>query len=332
MLKNRVNISKIARDLDISVSTVSRAISGKGRISEDTRQKIAEYLQEKQLVPNTREKRYTDISTNIIAVTVPEEEEFAYMPYFQRILFSVYDFFSIRGYQVLPIKISSENIENLKTAVEEHVMDGVIISRRVETVHEIDFLKECGVPFVVIGGIEDPDILQVEADDERASYDLTSALLHMGYYKMAVMCGKRKHPISQKRYKGIMDAHVKNYMVLNREYVFYDTDSKDIAELAVEKSLTENLDCILCMDDNICLNVLRILQKKEIAIPQRIRLASLHNSKMLSLWCPSITCVNYDVEALGKEAGRILYTYLTEQRKLPKTVIGYEIQMKESTT
>ena len=117
-MKNKVNISKNAKDMGISVSTVSRALSGNGRVSQETKQKISNYLLEKQLVPNIREKRYTDISTNIIAVTIPEEEDFAHLPYFQHILMSVYDFFSIRGYQVLPIKISSKNISNLKTAVE----------------------------------------------------------------------------------------------------------------------------------------------------------------------------------------------------------------------
>lgn len=331
-MKNKVNISKIAKDMGISVSTVSRALSGNGRVSQETKQKISNYLLEKQLVPNIREKRYTDISTNIIAVTIPEEEDFAHLPYFQHILMSVYDFFSIRGYQVLPIKISSKNISNLKTAVEEHVMDGVIISRRVETIDEIELLKEHGVPFVVIGSIEDSEIMQVEADNERASYDLTSALLHMGYYKMAVMCADQRHPINIKRYKGIMDAHIENYQILDREFVFYGTDFNDIAELAVEKILAANIDCILCMDDNICLNVLRILQKNKIPVPQKIRVASLHNSKMLDAWCPGITCVNYDVDRLGKEASRILYTFLTENRKLPRTIMGYEIQMKESTT
>ena len=331
-MKNKVNISKIAKDMGISVSTVSRALSGNGRVSQETKQKISNYLLEKQLVPNIREKRYTDISTNIIAVTIPEEEDFAHLPYFQHILMSVYDFFSIRGYQVLPIKISSKNISNLKTAVEEHVMEGVIISRRVETIDEIELLKEHGVPFVVIGSIEDSEIMQVEADNERASYDLTSALLHMGYYKMAVMCADQRHPINIKRYKGIMDAHIENYQILDREFVFYGTDFNDIAELAVEKILAANIDCILCMDDNICLNVLRILQKNKIPVPQKIRVASLHNSKLLDAWCPGITCVNYDVDRLGKEASRILYTFLTENRKLPRTIMGYEIQMKESTT
>lgn len=331
MLKDRVNISKIAKELAISPTTVSRAISGKGRVSEETKQKIADYLQEKQLVPNTREKRYTDVTTKIIGVTIPEEKEFAFMPYFQRILLSAYDFFSIRGYQIIPIKTSADNIDNLKMAVEEHVMDGVILSRRVDTMDEIEYLTESGVPFVVIGSIDDLDILQIEADDEKASFDLTNALLRMGYYKMVIMCGDRKHPITKKRYNGIMAAHVENYMVLDRKYVFYDTDTSDFAEYAVEKSLSANMDCILCMDDNICLNVLKILQKKNVILPKEIRLASLYNSNILASWSPSITCVNYDVDTLGKEASRILYTYLTEHKKLPKVVLGYEILMKEST-
>lgn len=120
-------------------------------------------------------------------------------------------------------------------------------------------------------------------------------------------------------------------MILDQNFVFYDTDTSDFAEYAVEKSLLANLDCILCMDDNICLNVLKILQKKNVIIPRKIRIASLYNSNLLSTWSPSITCVNYDVDALGKEASRILYTYLTGQKKLPKVVLGYEILMKEST-
>lgn len=331
MLKSRVNISKIARELNVSASTVSRAISGNGRVSEQTKQKVAEYLKEKQLVPNIREKRYTDIVTNIIAVTIPAEKETAFLPYFQKILLSSYDFFSIRGYQIVPIKTSAADIGNLVSAVEDHVMDGVILSRRVDNIAEIDYLREQGVPFVVIGGIDDPDILQIEGDDEKAAFDLTNALLHLRYYKIAIMCGTERDPINQKRYNGIMAAHIENYMMLNREFIFYDTDRANIAEFAVEKSLAAKVDCILCMDDNICLNILRILQKKQIRIPEQIRVASLYNDKLLSSWCPSITCVNYDAEALGKEASRILYTYLTEQVKTAKIVLGYEIQMKEST-
>uniref|UniRef100_UPI0040579429 LacI family DNA-binding transcriptional regulator n=1 Tax=Agathobacter sp. TaxID=2021311 RepID=UPI0040579429 len=330
-MKNKVNISRIAKDMGMSVSTVSRALSGNGRVSEETRQEVLDYLVDKQLVPNTREKHYTDTTTNIIAVTVPEEGNFVFMPYFQHVFFSIYDFFSIRGIQVIPIKISAKNISYLKRAVEDHVMDGVILSRRVENVEEINYLKEQGVPFVLIGEIEDSEIVQIGSENEQATYDLINALIHKGCYKMAVMCAEEKQPINQKRFKGLMNAHADNYMVLNQDFVFYDTDSEDIAELAIEKILAANSDAIICMDDNICLTVLRILQKRRISIPQEIKVASLHNSPILEAWNPPITCVNYDVEELGKEAARMLHTLLLEKKKLPKTIMGYEVQMKEST-
>lgn len=315
----------------MSVSTVSRALSGNGRVSEETRQEVLDYLVNKQLVPNTREKHYTDTTTNIIAVTVPEEGNFVFMPYFQHVFFSIYDFFSIRGIQVIPIKISAKNISYLKKAVEDHVMDGVILSRRVENMEEINYLKEQGVPFVLIGEIDDSEIVQVGSENDQATYDLINALIHKGCYKMAVMCAEEKQPINQKRFKGLMNAHADNYMVLNQDFVFYDTDSEDIAELAIEKILAANLDAIICMDDNICLTVLRILQKRRISIPQEIKVASLHNSPILEAWNPPITCVNYDVDELGKEAARMLHTLLLEKKKLPKTIMGYEVQMKEST-
>ena len=330
-MKNKVNISRIAKDMGMSVSTVSRALSGNGRVSEETRQEVLEYLDNKQLVPNTRERHYTDTTTNIIAVTVPEEGNFVFMPYFQHTFFSIYDFFAMRGIQVIPIKISANNISYLKKAVEDHVMDGVILSRRVENVLEINYLKEHGVPFVLIGEIDDPEIIQVYSNNEQATCDLVSALIHKGCYEMAVMCAERKQPINQKRLKGLMNAHVNNYMVLNQEFVFDNTDSEDVAELAVEKVLAAKKDAIICMDDNICLNVLRILRKRQVQIPQQIKVASLHNSAILEAWDPPITCVNYDMDELGKEAARMLYTLLNEKRKLPKVIMGYEVQMKEST-
>ena len=122
-MDNKVNISQIAREVGVSVSTVSRALSGSGRISDATRQKINEYLATKELIPNTREKRYTDVTTKMISVVLPGEENFAYMPYFLTVFLSVYDYFSIRGYQVSLIKITPTDISNLIRAVEAHVMD-----------------------------------------------------------------------------------------------------------------------------------------------------------------------------------------------------------------
>lgn len=148
---------------------------------------------------------------------------------------------------------------------------------------------------------------------------------------MAVMCARQEHYINRKRFQGIMKAYMECYMMLDRSLIFYDTETENIAEMAIEKVLASDAECILCMDDNICMIVLRILRKKGIQIPERIKVASLHNSSLLDEWYPPVSCIHFDVDELGKEASRILYVYLTENKRLPKSVLGYELQMKAST-
>lgn len=330
-MDNKVNVSQIARELGVSVSTVSRAISGNGRISETTRQKVQDYLTTKELVPNIREKHYTDVKTRMIAVVLPGEETFASMPYFLNIFLSVYDYFSIRGYQVCLIKITPTDISNLVKAVEDHVMDGVILSRTVENNDEIIYLKKMGVPFVVIGPYDDPSVLRVDTDNENACCEITNSILHKGLNRIAVMCAEREHKINKIRFRGIMRAHVESHMVLDRDYVFYDTDFSNVAEMAIENTMAAHMDCIICMDDNLCMGILRLLRKKRIEVPGDIKVASLHNSALLDEWYPPISCISFNVGELGREASRLLYVYLTEGKKLPLSILGYEIQMKDST-
>lgn len=331
MKKKKVNISHIAKELDMSPSTVSRALSGSGRISQNTRVKINEYLESHNLIPNTRERHYSDIVTKMISVVLPGEGDFVKIPYFSNVLYSVYDYFSIRGYQINLIKISPDDISNLREAVENHVMDGVILTRTVENDDEIQFLKENGVPFVIIGPCDDKSVLRVDTDNEAACYDITNVLIHKGLNKMAVMCAERDHKVNQIRLDGILRAHMKSHMYLDKSLIFYDTESEIVAEMAVEKSLAANVDCILCMDDNICLGVIRILKSMGMKIPEDIKIASLHNSKLLDEFVPSISCIYQDEAALGKEAGRLLYTYLNENKILPHSILGYELQIKDST-
>ena len=330
-MDKKVNVTQVARELNLSVSTVSRAISGNGRISPATRKRIEEYLQTRELVLNTREKRYTDIVTKTISVVLPGEKDFASMPYFFNIFLSVYDYFSIRGYQVNLIRIMPNDISNLVKAVEDHAMDGVILSRMVDSNDEIVYLKKMGVPFVVVGPYNDRSVLRVDNDNENACYEITNSILHKGLNRIAVMCANRGHQINKIRLNGIIRAHVENHMLLDREFVFYDTDSSYIAEMAVENTMAAHMDCIICMDDNICMGILRVLRKKGIEVPDDIKLVSLHNSSILDDWYPPISCISIDVDELGKEAGRILYEYLTKSNKSSWSILGYEIKMKDST-
>lgn len=237
---------------------------------------------------------------------------------------------SIRGYQVNMIKVSGTDISALVHAVEAHVMDGVILTR-ISGNNAADYLKKRGVPFAALESCEDSSVLQADMDYENACNEITNALIRKGFHKLSVMCSSRDHSINERKLKGILNAHVQNYMVLDRSFIFYDTEYENVAEMVVEKVMNERVDCILCMDDHICMVILKVIHKLRLEIPKDIRIACLYGSILLEECHPSISFINFNVERLGKEASRMLYVFLTEHKLLPRTVLGYELKMKDST-
>lgn len=282
-----IPIKQIAKDLSISSTTVSRALSGKGRVSEDTRNKIIEYLEELGAQPAVYNREYSHRKTKNILITVAGEKDYGLLPYFSQVIMGAYDYFQPLGYQVILVKTSAGDIEPLKNIIKSHKCDGVILSRTIENALDIKYLQDNGVPFVVIGSYNDSTVYQVDVNQQAGCQDLTEQILKMGMRK--------------------------------------------IAEKQTLKMLKEEIECIICMDDNICINVLNSLRKYKVRIPKDIKIASFYNSQILDEYYPSISCVNLDIMKLAHTASDVLYGLLCGKSREKRIIQGYSILLKEST-
>ena len=219
-MSEKTNIYEIAQELGISTTTVSRAISGKGRLSEATRQRVLEYIASRNLDPCVRKRKYTDKKTGNILVTIPAEKDYALLPYFMEILSSVYDYCVIRGFQVMMAKTGANDIDALKTIISKHKVDGVVLTRTITDALDIKFLKERGVPFVAIGSYDDKTVSQVDVDQMSGCRDLTSILLGMGIRKIALFCADRTHVVTKSRLKGFLQAYEDNDLDFDPQMIF----------------------------------------------------------------------------------------------------------------
>lgn len=129
MESDKMNISEIAEELGMSSSTVSRAISGKGRVSDATKSRILEYIAESGKTPHIRTSKFSDKKTMNICVTIPGEGDYAELPYFTRMIMTLYDFFVIRDYNIILVKTRSDDISALRDIIRRHKVDGVILTR-----------------------------------------------------------------------------------------------------------------------------------------------------------------------------------------------------------
>lgn len=327
----KTGISKIALALDMSPTTVSRALSGKGRISEATKRRVFDYIEENNIEPDVRPRRYVDKKVRNILVTIPQESDYALLPFFNETISSVYDYFSDYDYQVIYAKTQENDIRALKKVIESHKADGVILTRVFEDAQDIRYLQEKGVPFVVIGSYEDKQVNQVDVDHRAGCKELTSVLLRMGLREIALFCADATHGVSKSRMKGFLQAYEDNGLDFTRGMIFEHTEKPYIAERLTEDMLKRGAECILCMDDNICVNVLNTLRKNSVRIPQDIMVASFYNSKVLNEYYPPISCVEFNIKELGQMAAKVLLDILQGKEGADRFVLGYNVILKEST-
>ena len=210
-----IELKKIAEELNISQTTVSRALSGNGRVAIKTKERIQEYLQANGYVLKNKNAEFSDKKTKNICITLPGEDNFAEMPYFQATLLSVIDYYATRDYNVIPIKTSAVDISELEKIIKHHKVDGVILTRTIRNGIDIEFLKAHKVPFIVIGSYEDDNVYQVDVDQENGCKELTSLLLKMGYRRLALLCADMTHVVTQSRYNGFFKAHIENDIISN---------------------------------------------------------------------------------------------------------------------
>lgn len=329
--ENVVNIKKIAEDLGMSTTTVSRAISGKGRIGKHTVERVQAYMSENGLVPNVYSKCVQDKDTHMICVVLPLEEDYAELPFFQKIMLSLYDFFSLYGYYIMVVKTTWTDISALKKVVKEQRVDGVVLTRTLEDGQEIEFLKQKGIPFVVTGSYKDQSVLQVDVDHLNACFDLTTSLLRMGIRDIALMVAEKTQIVNVSRYRGFEKAFEDYGLDIDRKMIFENAGYDVIAEKLTLEAIKRGAECILCMDDNICLFVLKALRKHRVEIPRDIKIASFYNSRLLDEYFPTISCVNFDIRKLGNTAGKVLLDRLNGDMTPKRVMIGYNIVLKDST-
>lgn len=331
MENKKMTIDDIARELQVSKTTVSRAISGKGRISKSTRERVIRYIQEMNYKPNAIAKGLAQQKTYNIGFVMPNDYSLVDLPFFQKCMLGVSEIASSFDYDVLISTVSEGDISQLERMVNNHKVDGVILSRTLVKDAPAEFLKDKGIPFVTIGTALNKDIIQVDNDHRSACRELTSILLMRGIRKMALVGGNKAHVVTQKRLQGYMDAFLEQSLSPDNRLIYMDVESSIMIDKVVEEMVERHVECVICMDDSLCGHVLNKLRKEKLRVPADIKVASFYNSTLLENNIPSITSLQFDTRELGMVTCKTLLDVIDGKEVQVRTLLGYEVSMKEST-
>lgn len=326
-----MTIDDIARELNISKTTVSRAISGKGRIGIETREKVLKYINENNYRPNALAKGLAQSRTFNISFVMPEDYNLTELSFFQNCMWGVSSRASDLDYDVIISMVTENDISRLERLVDNRKVDGIILGRTLENDPAMEYLKKTGIPFIAIGAAEDKSVPQIDNDHLAGCSELTSLLLKKGIRKLALIGGSIRNIVNQNRLKGYQDAFEKNKISVDNGVIYTDACSKIKIEEAVKELLLKRVECILCMDDAICIHVLNTLESEGFKVPQDIKVASFYNSRMLENHQPAITSLQFDAMELGAASCSLLVDCIEKKEVADRTLLGYQLVINEST-
>ena len=328
-----LTINDIADTLGVSKTTVSRAISGKGRIGEETRNRVLQYIEEHNYRPNVIAKGLAQSRTYNIGLVIPGDYNIVELPFFHNCMLGISKIASSMDYDVLVSIVTADDISRLQRIVINHKVDGFILTRTLVKDAPAEYLKETGIPFVVIGSTEDASVVRIDNDHQSACRELTSRLIAQGMERIALIGGNRNHMVNRYRMQGFLDAcrYLDGKGVRRGEYVFSDVEDMETVEKIVEKLLQEKIQCIISTDDHLCGCVLNILQQRKVRVPEQVKIASFYDSSFLENYMPSVTSIQFDIEELGKVTCKTLLAMIEGQKVPEQSLLGYQISMREST-
>lgn len=326
-----LTIADIADALGVSKTTVSRAISGKGRIGSDTRERVLKYIDEHNYTPNVIAKSLAQSKTYNLAVVMPGDYELIDLPFFQNCIMGIQEIASSFDYDILLTVCNNADVTKLERIVRNRKVDGVILLRSFVEDVQVEYLREKNIPFVVTGSSNYKGVVQVDNDHHAACKELTSILLMKRMKKIALIGGNEEHVVTQSRLKGFKDAFRDNGLPVDESLIYMNLDNPVLLDGKLDDIIKRDVDCIVCMDDAICMEVLSKLRRAGIVVPDQIRVASFYNSSMLETHDPSITSLDFDAKELGMLVCRILLDIVEGNKVQKKTLLGYEVRLREST-
>ncbi len=327
-----LTIDDIAAQLGVSKTTVSRAISGKGRISNSTRERILAHIERTNYRPSAAAKGLAESKTYNVALVLPRSLFKLDIPFVRKSMTAICEEAFLQDYNILLCLSTDDNPATLLRTLDNRKVDGVILSRTVENDPLVDILFQRDIPFATMGSLpaSAKGKATVEADHDQIGgcCAFTAAFLLDDRGKVGILGNDPHYIVNQSRLQGVRMAVSALDIPETNVYIRHDIGSFDTCGRAMDELLAQGVTRFIAMDDEICANVLLYLRQKNIPVPGAVQLGTLYDSERLSSLTPAVPALNFDAAELGRVACRELLHYLRGEDFVHDPTLGYRILMR----
>lgn len=315
-MNHKVTIADIARELNLTGATVSRALNNRKGTSEDTRRLVQDTAERMNYRRDRIAYSLRSGRTNIIGVIIPSAE----INFFGSVVHGIESMANQHGYSVLLYQ-SNEQPEYEKKGIETFLssrVDGILASIAKETTEFSHYLeiKERGVPLVFFDRANDSlNIPSVVIDDYKGAYIATEHLIRQGYKRIAHIAGQQHLKIFKDRLEGYKAALTAYGITVEDELVYFGNVSIESGRQAIQHllSLSKPPDAVFAVEDFTALGAVKEVKDKKIEIPEAFGVVGFANESFDEHITPSLSSIDQQTVQMGKEAFKLLMELIEDK-------------------
>ncbi|CAA9194987.1 LacI family DNA-binding transcriptional regulator [Flavobacterium bizetiae] len=338
-MKAKATLKQIAKELGVSVSTVSKALNDSPEISEQTKVKIKEYAKLKNYKPNVIGLNLKNRKTKTIGVIIPN----ILNSFFAKVFSGIEKVADKKGYNVITC-ISNESLEKEIHTLEmlsNGTIDGFILSvseeaQKLQDYTHFSAIINDGTPIVMFDRIADEvECDKVVVDDFDSALNSTQHLINLGCKNIALISSVDNLSVGKLRADGYLKALADNNIPVN-EKIILRTDSEDDMKAKIDAIFDNKIDAIFALDENDSVAALRVSLKKGYKVPEDISIIGFADGILASRrLSPSLTTVSQHGIEIGEVAAKQLIKRLEESEEetsdYETIVIKTKLKEREST-
>ena len=311
-----MNLKQLAKELNLSFSTVSKALRDSHEISTATKAKVLAKAKELNYQVNPLASSFRKQKSKTIAVIIPEVVN----GFFGRVINGIESIAQEKGYHVL-IYLTHEDMEkevSVTKLLQNGRVDGIMISLSEQTsdTSHLEELKAKELPLVFFDRIaEHIDAPKVVTDDFNCGVTATGHLIKNGCKRIAILSISQKLSISSKRLAGYHEALKMNGIKYDKNLIVScDRDEEKNNELIRKLLKRKNRpDGIFASVEKLAISTYEICREMEVRIPEDLKIITLSNSYMAGLLNPSLTTIKQPAFEMGREAAAILFKLIEKK-------------------
>ncbi len=319
--KKNITLKALATELELSISTVSRALNDHPDISDETKDKVTKLANNLHYAPNLFARGFRSQETHILGVIVPNISHL----FTSTILKGILEEAELRGYQVIVSESKqseTKQIEMLNTMAQFGV-DGILMSLAKSTTNLDDLLQILNrIPFVLFDKVSEKiPCTQIIIDEEEAAFNAVEHLINIGKSRIAILKETENSFNSEKRFAGYLRALKEHQIEVDEKLILSTEDislknGRRLATLAL--GMKNRPDAIFAITDNAAIGAIKAMRKFNVKIPEEIAVIGFSNSVNSTIVQPELTTVDQP----GDKIGRTAVKYLIKEIEDPKEEVS----------